>query len=244
MRVRAEVVRADAQVLVLPTVASIDCPHMTVIYGVDLPMSVATRVVAPAWTFGIHDHAIAAWVYAIAYVIAIGACIRAWRRERNELIHSPAQRQSDFAPRFWLVVAALLALLAINKPLDLHNLITDCGRQWARAGGWYENRRSIQVAFAIAVGAAALLALLLTALRLGKRVGRYALALVGLWLLAAFIGLRVASFHHVDRWLGTRLRGVKLHWIVESVAIATITAGAIFPFRRRPPAGTAGGSSR
>jgi hypothetical protein len=131
-------------------------------------------------------------------------------------------------------VAALLVLLAINKPLDLHNLITDFGRQLARAGGWYENRRSVQMAFASAVAAAALLALLLIAVRLRKPVGRYALALVGLWLLAVFIGLRVASFHHVDRWLGTRLRGVKLHWIVELLAIATITAGAIMPFRRRP----------
>jgi hypothetical protein len=185
-----------------------------------------------AWIFGSHDP-FAAWFIVAAYVIAIGCCVRAWRRDGEEASQAPQQRRREYAPGFWLLVAALLALLAVNKPLDLHNIITDYGRQAARTGGWYENRRSVQLVFSIAVAAASLLALLLVALRLRKRVGRYALALAGLWLLVVFIGLRVASFHHVDQWFGTRLRGVKLHWIVELLAIGTIIAGAIIPFRRR-----------
>ena len=181
------------------------------------------------WTIGIHDRSVAATVIVAAYLIAIAACLRAWRRESAAAARAPHGQRRRYAPWFWLFVAGLLLLLAINKPLDLHDLLTDYGRRLARRHGWYENRRRVQLAFATAVGAAALVVLVTIAWRLRAAAGRYALALIGLWLIAVFAGLRVTSFHHVDQWFSTRLRGAKLHWMIELLAIVVIAAGAAVP---------------
>jgi hypothetical protein len=184
-----------------------------------------------AWSFGVHDRSLAAWVIVAAYMIAIACCAAAWRRDAVDAARLPADRRRTRAPWFWIVVASLLFLLAINKPLDFHNLVTEYGRAFARSGGWYQHRRRVQLVFAIAAGAVSLALLLFVGWRLRAGGGRYRLALVGLWLMGAYVGLRIVSFHHVDAWFSTRLRGVKLHWIVELAAIAVIAAGAVVPFR-------------
>ena len=187
-----------------------------------------------AWAFGIHDRSPAAWVIVAAYLIAIACCVRAWRRDAAAARAARADvvERARFVPWFWLAVAVILVLLAVNKPLDLHDLLTDYGRRVARSGGWYKQRRTVQLAFALAVGAGTAAVLALVGLRLRPALGRYAVVLAGLWLLAVYVGLRVTSFHHVDAWFGTRMRGVKLHWIVELVAIAVIAGGAIIPAAR------------
>jgi len=190
-----------------------------------LPMPLAP----PAWTFGVHDPP-AAWLIVFAYLIAAGCCLRAWRREVAELSRAASEagrRRRDYAPGFWLLVAGALVLLAINKPLDLHNILTEYGRRLAIAGGWYEQRRRAQLAFAVVLGVASLAALLLIGWRLRGALGRYAVSLAGLWLLALFAALRIVSFHHVDAWFGTRVRALKLHWIVELLAIALIAVGTM-----------------
>jgi len=185
--------------------------------------------VGPAWTVGVHDPA-AAWFIVLAYGVAIACCLRAWRRDlarAAQLRATGPDRRATYAPRFWLLVASLLVVLAINKQLDLQTLITDYGRQVARRGGWYEDRRRVQLTFTLAVGGVSFLALVAIAWRVRAALRRYALSLAGLWLMAVFVGLRVASFHHVDVWFGQRMRGVKFHWIVELLAITVIAAGAV-----------------
>ena len=191
------------------------------------PGVVLAACIAPAWALGIHD-APTVWVTVFAYVAAVVLCLRAAKRDRVAMVQSPPEHRAAYAPWFWLATAALLAALAINKPLDLHTLITEFGRQLAQRGGWYGDRRRVQLLFVAAVGAASLLALATTVWRLRlAALRRCALSLAGLWLMAVFVGLRVVSFHHADVFLGRRLHGFKLHWLLELLAIAVIAAGAV-----------------
>src|SRR5688572_26023321 len=125
---------------------------MIAVNGLPLKLSTAhgtggDDAILSAWTFGVHDHSLAAWVIVAAYVVAIGCCVAAWRRDAAHAAGPPADGPRAHAPWFWVVVASFLFLLAINKPLDLHNLFTDFGRYLAHSGGWYEHRRRVQLAF-------------------------------------------------------------------------------------------------
>jgi hypothetical protein len=184
---------------------------------------------AIAWTIGLHDQGWAPWAVVLAYLIAAACCVWAWRVERRLLLdaRSTALERRGLAPRLWLVSATLLVMLAVNKELDLHVLLTDLGRRLSRTAGWYDRRRAVQLAFAICLAAGAAGGLVMTAHRLRNALARYTLAFAGMWLLALFIGLRVISFHHVDAWFGRRLHGVKLHWLIELVSIVMILAGAV-----------------
>lgn len=177
----------------------------------------------------------AACVLAIAYVAAIACCLHAWRCDAAATAvlartRPPEERRRARAPWFWLATAAVLALCAISKRLDLHEFIAEIGRRIARAGGWYEDRRRVQAALAVAAGAASFLALVIVGWRVRRALGRYGIALAGLWLIALYAGLRVVSLHPVDAWLTQRLpRGIRLHGIVEALALVLIAAGAALP---------------
>jgi hypothetical protein len=195
-------------------------------------------VVGPEWsrTLAVRD-GYAGWILVMGYVVAVACCLHAWRRDAAASARESSQERRVSAPWFWLVTAALLALCAVSKPLDLHVFITDIGRRIARAGGWYDDRRRVQAVLAVAAGAASFLALLIIGWRVRRSLGRYGIALAGLWLVALYAGLRVVSLHAVDAWLETRLRGVRLHGIVEAFALVLIAAGAVVSGRaKRPPA--------
>ena len=45
---------------------------------------------------------------------------------------------------FWMGLAALLVFLGFNKQLDLQTAFTFLAKDFAKATGWYENRRIVQ----------------------------------------------------------------------------------------------------
>ena len=51
----------------------------------------------------------------------------------------------------WLLVTLLMALLCLNKQLDLQSLFTDIGRVISWKQGWYEERREFQKWFVLGV---------------------------------------------------------------------------------------------
>ncbi len=131
--------------------------------------------------------------------------------------------------RFWWLAALMLLVLCLNKQLDLHTYLTDFFRQMARSQGWYQQRRPIQAAF-IVIGAMITLGVGAYFVRLGLSAGvGVRLAMVGLILLATYIVLRVASFHHLDWALGTMVNGVKVHNYVELSCILVVIVGAGLP---------------
>jgi len=129
------------------------------------------------WEPGIGDPTIYGWLTVAAY--ALGALL-SWRA---------AQQGAARERRFWLVLAAIMAFLCINKQLDLQTLLTDIARHFAKRDGWYDQRARVQLAFIFALGAAT--ALITLSLLVWMRRSRWPVwgASVGLALLLFFVSL-------------------------------------------------------
>ena len=177
------------------------------------------------WHPGISDPTPMGVIIFVCYFAGAAVCLaRAWR-----CLQTPALRRGPF--RFWLFCGIALFLFGANKQLDLHQLITQFGRDWARADGWYENRREIQSNFVKCLAAAAAVALLAMIWALRGMPFRYYIALAGLVFLGLYVLVRAASFHHVDHFLGLGTEGFRLAWLVELAGIAITTAAALLPER-------------
>ena len=66
--------------------------------------------------------------------------------------------------------------------------------------------------------------------------------------LICFVAIRAASFHHIDRFIGIRLAGMRMNWILELggiglVAYGAVRAGAVGWIRYPHVAGTGSGGS-
>src|SRR5262249_48751115 len=116
------------------------------------------------------------------------------------------------------------------------SLLTEIGRILARDEGWYEQRRRVQSVFIVLVALCGALGAGV-ALFLVRRASRGAwIAALGTALVTAFVLIRAASFHHVDRFIGTRWLGLKANWLLELGGIAIVLGGTIAHQRafRRP----------
>ena len=177
----------------------------------------------PAW-LAPHDTGALAWIIVAAYALAavLSLAARSRTRDRRER-------------RFWLIAALVLIALGLNKQLDLQTDLIDWARTLARSEGWYRERRIVQLAVfgGLALVAAAVLALLARLTRTARPAVRA--ARVGLVVLALFVLVRAASFHHVDRVLHTQLGGQRLHFWLELAGIVVIglAAAAALAGRRR-----------
>ncbi|HEY7119748.1 MAG TPA: hypothetical protein VH475_24365 [Tepidisphaeraceae bacterium] len=139
-----------------------------------------------------------AWLITVAYFVAAGLCFWAGRKERER---SLGRARRWHAPVFWFTLCGLMVFLGFNKQLDLQSDLTEVGRSVARSGGWYQNRRPVQLVFVIifALGAIGAVAGAIWFMRDLWR--RYRLAFVGIIYLCAFVIIRAASFHHIDQLL-------------------------------------------
>lgn len=168
---------------------------------------------------GLHDNGIAAWVAVAGYLAAaLLAGLAAARSEGRERA-------------FWLFAALCLLLLGLNKQLDLQTLLTGWGRDLAREQGWYRERRPFQKAVILICGTSVMLAgaWIAWACR-GLRAAVW-VTLTGLALLALFVLVRAASFHHLDVALRTLVWGEKLHVVLELAGIAVAGLGAVLALR-------------
>ncbi len=165
------------------------------------------------WTPGIGDPSILGWLTVLAYFLASVLCLRAGREESGSAWP-------------WRALAVALALLGINKQLDLQSLLTVVGRELARAEGWYDRRREVQYLFVLAIGILAVALSAVVLVRLKDRPLRVRAAYAGFALLAVFVGVRAASFHHVDRFLKSTALGARSNWILELCGIGIIAFAA------------------
>jgi NADH:ubiquinone oxidoreductase subunit K len=125
----------------------------------------------------------------------------------------------------WRTLAVALAVLGVNKQLDLQTALTELGRMLATDEGWYESRHRVQRVFILAVGSVAAtigMGLLVVMRRapLGTRI-----SLVGFCALLAFVVVRASSFHHVDLFIRSRWWGIKGNWLMEVGGLLVILAG-------------------
>lgn len=158
------------------------------------------------------------WVAVAGYLI--GALLCGWQARR-----SPAGAERTF----WILATLAMLALGINKQLDLQTQLTAIGRQRARQGGWFEQRREYQLLFIHAVGLAGAVGFAVSGwLVRGLRAGVW-VTLVGLVLLGGFVMIRAASFHHVDIVLRTEVAGLRLHMLLEFAGILIVIIGAALP---------------
>src|SRR3954464_9311371 len=100
------------------------------------------------WRPGIGDPTFIGWFTVIAYFFAAYLC----RRAAGEGLNRRKVRW------FWNGLTVLLILLGINKQLDLQTELTFIGRDFAKATGWYEDRRIVQAIFIVFIGFSGMIA--------------------------------------------------------------------------------------
>lgn len=163
------------------------------------------------WRPEIGDPSVIGWITVVAYFVtaAVSACAT-FRTESNQ--HRA----------FWRALAIFLLLLGINKQLDLQSLITEIGRVFAKNGGWYQDRRDIQMIFVAILFIITLITAGLTVWKLRKNFRSLLLPGVGLMLLVGFVAIRALSFHHVDRFLRYTIDNVRMNWLLELGGIGVL----------------------
>jgi hypothetical protein len=176
------------------------------------------------WRPEIGDPTFMGWFTVAAYLVA---GLLAWR----------AAKQSATGKRLWFGVAAVMTFLCLNKQFDLQSLFTDIGREVARHGGWYGERRKVQKLFVLAVLAGSGLFGGWFAWRFRAFLIGHKLLSFGLLFLLTFIVVRAISFHHVDVFLKHEVGGLRWNWILELTGIFLVAAAA---FRELTGANAAG----
>jgi len=180
-----------------------------------LPMLLAAMT-NYGWRPGPGDPSFAGWVIFGSYLAVAFLALRAARLEAARGLN----------PLIWRVLAAGCVLLALNKQLDLHNAITAFGRGLARSEGWYRQRRNVQLALLVCFGLTSLAALGWTFRRTGAEWRRHRLTGAGMIFLITFIGVRAASFHHLDALLRVEFGGIRLHAAIEFAGICLLFVSA------------------
>ena len=162
------------------------------------------------WTPGIGDPSIAGWVTVVLYFLAMVSC---WATARN-----PETKEW----RIWAAISILFLGLGINKQLDLQSALTEFGRVLAFEQGWYDQRQSVQFEFIILVAIICVSAVV--TLLIWARHAPFStwVALLGTTLVVAFVLIRAASFHHIDRFIGTTVLGFRWNWVLEMGGISVV----------------------
>ncbi len=183
------------------------------------------------WSPGIGDPTIGGWLTVVVYIAAglmaymrLQTAIR--ERERYRAIERTASIWQGPMVRFWAIMFVGLVVLGINKQLDLQSFVTAAGKCAARAQGWYDNRRVVQVAFLGALGVIGVTGSILGVSMLRGALRKNAMVLAGVGLLLVFILARAASFHDFDVFINWRFLGLKMNWIIEIGALSLIIFGA------------------
>lgn len=183
------------------------------------------------WRPGIGDPTFVGWLTVAAYGVAAAAALWAHagaRRAQHRFtgVDERATRDQRSMKRVWLLIAVTMAVIGINKQLDLQTVLIQKVRERAYVDGWYGDRRRYQFDFIVAMSLAALCAGIGLSVWLRRILARMALALAGLGMLVLFVLIRAASFHYVDKVLALG-DGLRLNAIIELSGIALIIGAAL-----------------
>ena len=170
------------------------------------------------WVPGIGDPSLFGWLTVAAYLFA--AAMAATNVPR-------AHKCGRYELTFWVLLSVGLLFLAVNKQLDLQSWFSQTARDMALRQGWYESRRTVQLAFIVALAIASLVFLGAIRAVLATKWRAYSLTGIGLAGLAVFVLIRAATFHHIDSLLGVSLAGLSVNFMFEVGSIAVIVLGIL-----------------
>jgi hypothetical protein len=125
---------------------------------------------------------------------------------------------------FWLNVSVLITILILLKMAGAQYVIASAGRETARAGGWYDERRLPQTVAALSILASSLVFCSLSVWVCKQADYRWPITTI--FLLLTFISIRALSLHQVDTLLYThRLVGVQWNHLIEPT-LTLLAAGS------------------
>jgi hypothetical protein len=179
------------------------------------------------WSPGIGDPTAMGWGTVLVYLAAAGISAAV-------ALRAPFPRRSCHRERaFWLLLACVLLVLAVNKQLDLQSYLTAVGRCAAKLEGWYDSRRVVQQA--VILGLVLLMALMATVLWRVMRgtLARSGAALAGLVLVLGFVAIRAVGFHHVDALIRLHVLDMRLNWLFELTGPVLIGLAGLWLLLRR-----------
>ncbi len=180
-------------------------------------------LIGERWSPGIGDPSVIGWLTVVAYFGCFWLCLRAKRSAKA----ASAPRRVQMA---WLILAVGTFLLGINKQLDLQTFLTQVGKDMAKEGGWYRDRRVVQVWFIRGILVAGTAALLAGGWAMREHLRHFLLPGIGAVFIVSFVMIRASSFHHVDGFLSSAPGGLRMNWLLELGGIGLMARGAwIFP---------------
>ena len=163
------------------------------------------------WRPGIGDPTVGGWITVVLYFVAVWSC---WLTSRE------VWQRKEVA--LWQAVTLMFVFLGINKQLDLQTALTEIARIIAFKQGWYEQRQIAQIWFIVAVALSCLtIAISLVWLASETPFATW-VALLGTVVVLAFVLIRAASFHHIDRFIGETILGLKWNWVLEMSGISIV----------------------
>lgn len=151
------------------------------------------------------------------------------------LINKNIERRSFF---FWSMVCVIMLLLGINKQFNVQSLITEMGRQIARAYGWLDQRGTVQFWLIIVLGSSSAAMLLWFTIAMNELLRRFTLAFTGLLFLISFIIIRAVSLHSFDMVIQSSFLSIKMNWLFELTGIYMVGVAGFkecFQARKRKP---------
>jgi len=179
------------------------------------------------WSPTIGDPTLMGWFTVATYIAAAMVSLRV------AVVGAFPENFSGRERTFWVLLAVLLSLLALNKQLDLQSFLTTTARCLAIEQGWYENRRPVQLAFIAIVGLCCLIVAWSAAALLRRSLRRTWLALTGLFVVLTFVLIRAAGFHHVDMLINVEVYSIRANWVLElSGLVMILIAGLLHPRRK------------
>jgi hypothetical protein len=124
--------------------------------------------------------------------------------------------------RCWRSITAAFFALGVNKQLDLLAVLTNTGRYVARFEGWYDQRRSAQIALVAMVAIMSLIAVIMLVRWTRNAPVSTRLALAASIILIGYVMIRAVSLHSFDRLIDTRILGARLNSILEIGGIGVV----------------------
>jgi len=168
--------------------------------------------------FGIGDLSMVGWLTVILY---FSAGIRCWIIAR-ELRWAADDVEQAKELRGWRSMTAAFFALGVSKQLDLQMVLTEAGRVIAKFQGWYDQRRSAQIAVvALLAIMSVIAAIMLVRWARNAPVSTW-LALAASIMLIGYVMIRAVSLHSFDRLIDTRVLGVRLNSILEIGGIGVV----------------------
>jgi MFS family permease len=167
------------------------------------------------WRPGIGDPTVGGWITVILYFLAVISC---WMT---------ARKSNLFDRKIWYAITILFLGLGINKQLDLQSALTEIGRMLAIDGGWYAQRQTVQLYFIIVVALVCSGAVVAMVVAARSAPVSTRLALLGTTMVIGFVLIRAASFHHIDRFIGSTVLGFRWNWILEMGGISVVIAASL-----------------